>query len=137
MDPFFLGSVAASAFAGMVGVEVIKKLLMDKIFPAQDFNTEDRVLLRQNAALITQLNSTVVTLADKVKSLYELHDIKDPDGVPLVFTPRSWNETQKENLSITKDLVHSQKETARALEGVTKIVEKLTEKVIEISIRSQ
>lgn len=137
MDPFFLGSVAASAFAGMVGVEVIKKLLMDKIFPAQDFNPEDRELLKSNSQAISTLNTLVPALAEKVKALYELHDIKDQDGIPLVFAPRSWNETQKENLDITKDLVHSQKETAKALEGVTKIVEKLTEKVIEINVRSR
>lgn len=129
MDPIALGTLALSAAGAVVGVEVLKKLIMDKVFPPKDFNPKDRVLLHEMHAEITSMRTLVTESYSKVIELHSMHDVKDNDGVPLVYVPRSWGKTQEETLNVSKDIAFSQRETAKALESVTRVIERLHDKI--------
>lgn len=131
MEPVVIGSVAATAAMAILGVEVIKKLILDKIFPPQDFNAEDRKMLNDLKEKLKNFEET----EEKIKLLHQAHDAKDQDGVPLWFVPRSWQHTQQETLNATREIAFTQKETARALEGVTRVIERLADQVSNLRLR--
>lgn len=128
MDPL---SVAVAAALAILGAEVVKKLLMDKIFPPTDFNKVDRRTLNSVGEILNNFKE----VEDKVTKLHEMHDNKDQDGVPLWFVPRSWQQTQQETLNATKEIAFAQKETARALEGVTRVTERLADRITDLRTR--
>jgi len=73
---------------------------------------------------------------DKVRSLIHsnVETIKtiistpDPDGNLLVFTPRSWQESQKEIVTICRDITETQKSMQNTQESMLKAIEKIVEK---------
>jgi hypothetical protein len=56
--------------------------------------------------------------------LHELHAQKDKDGVPLVYVPRSWAETQKDMKDVMQRIVNDQTRIADILERIEKKLEK-------------
>jgi len=141
MDP---SAAVLAVVASMVGMEVIKKLLMDKVFPPKSpappiFTKEEKKVFYQMKAKLDKIPEDILTLTEKehrlLEELYTMHDARDQDGIPLWYVPRSWHQTQQETLNVTKEIAFAQKETARALEGVTKVVERLADKISDIPRR--
>ena len=132
MEPVALGTLALSAAGAVVGVEVIKKLIMDKIFPPKDFSPADRIILNSMESDLRDMKDAISGMKKKMDELHTLNSIKDNDGVPLVYIPRSLAKAVNENLNVTRDVAFSQKETAKALESVTRIIERLAEKIAEM-----
>ena len=137
MDP--AGTVLVIV-ASIIGMEVIKKLIMDKIFPsppepAPIFSKEEKkifYLMKNKLDLLPTDSPTLTTYEHKcLTELYRIHDNKDQDGIPLWYVPRSWHKTQKETLKVSQEIAYAQKETAKALEGVTKVIERLADKIAD------
>lgn len=91
-----------------IGVEVLKGLFLNKVFPSETLKEDER------------------------KWLGEVHRVStktDPDGSPLVYSPRAWQECQKEMLECIREINITQKETMVALGGLIKAIDKLTDKI--------
>ena len=59
----------------------------------------------------------------KLYYIYSLHTEKDNDGVPLVYVPRSWGETQKDMKDVMQRIVNDQTRIADILERIEKKLE--------------
>jgi len=55
--------------------------------------------------------------------IYNIHTEKDNDGVPLVYVPRSWAETQKDMRNVMQRIVNDQTRIADILERIEKKLE--------------
>jgi hypothetical protein len=119
------GAVAGLVTAVVALVELVKYLITRFIPPKQHLHEDDqekRDATRLNVQKITDelpkffdsLNRT----AQLVVKLWEVHDRRDQDGVPVWYVPRSWAETQEkvvENLRQVAEL------TRRSLELLERI----------------
>ena len=56
----------------------------------------------------------------KLAYIYSIHKEKDNDGVPMVYVPRSWGETQKDMKDVMQRIVNDQ---TRILERIEKKLE--------------
>jgi len=137
MDP--TGTVLVIV-ASIIGMEVLKKLMMDKIFPpapepAPIFSKEEKKIFYLMKNKLDLIPTEAPTLTDHehkcLTELYTIHDNKDQDGIPLWYVPRSWHKTQEETLKVSQEIAYAQKETAKALEGVTKVIERLADKIAD------
>ena len=102
------GSLLLTIMLAQVGIEVIKSLFISKLFPVDTLREDER------------------------KWLGEIHKTlskTDVEGVPLTYSPRAWNETQKEMLECIREISLTQKQTTYAMEGLVKAIEKLTDKL--------
>jgi len=59
----------------------------------------------------------------KLSYMYSIHTEKDNDGVPLVYVPRSWAETQKDMKDVMQRIVNDQTRIADILERIEKKLE--------------
>ena len=59
----------------------------------------------------------------KLSYIYSIHTEKDNDGVPLVYVPRSWAETQKDMKDVMQRIVNDQTRIADILERIEKKLE--------------
>lgn len=131
-----------------LGLEVIKKIILDLVFPKADIlskDEKDRIISRQTAVLssidgfssehkalvkgLESLSTSLENTNSKIESIFQISQIKDNDGVPLCFFPRSWHETLKETLNATKEISSSQKDIAALLSATSKTLEKLSDRV--------
>ena len=60
-----------------------------------------------------------------LKSLYDLHNHIDTDGVPLWYVPRSWAETQKETVTELRVVTEIQKKTLDIIERIERRLDKI------------
>jgi hypothetical protein len=134
MDP---AGTVVTIIAAIVGMEVLKKIIMDRIFPpASIFGKDERKIFYEMKNSLKDLPKECPTLTedehDALMDLLKMHDVKDMDGVPLWYVPRSWQKTQEETLKVTQEIAFAQKETAKALEGLLKVIERLADKVSDL-----
>lgn len=59
----------------------------------------------------------------KLNYIYGINKEKDNDGVPLVYVPRSWAETQKDMKDVMQRIVNDQTRIADILERIEKKLE--------------
>jgi hypothetical protein len=122
-------------FAAMIGAELLKAKLINWISPPPEpiFSKEEKKLFYGMKHKLDALPTEVLTLTteehEALMELHKIHDNTDQDGIPLWYVPRSWQKTQEETLKVTQEIAYAQKETAKALEGVTKVIERLADKI--------
>jgi len=59
----------------------------------------------------------------KLNYIYGVNKEKDHDGIPLVYVPRSWAETQKDMKDVMQRIVNDQTRIADILERIEKKLE--------------
>lgn len=94
--------------------KIVEKLIdlgYNKFKKPEDDSTECKMILKEMHAMI--------------KTISELTSRVDINGLPMVFFPRNIESRQLESLNLLNDASHSQI-------NVTKILDKLTDKVIDI-----
>lgn len=139
------GSVVIGVAMATLGMKVVEKLVMDKIFPSL-FDAKDKKEIHDGIKDIASIKEdleeiekkildiplTHPTLTDEehkaLVDLLDMHNVKDQDGIPMWFFPRSWHGVQSEILNAQKELAFAQRELVNALEYVSKVVEKLAER---------
>jgi GTP1/Obg family GTP-binding protein len=62
--------------------------------------------------------SRVETILDRVEDLHETHSVRDSDGVPLFYFPRSIQQTQNEMLSRLQSIAEIQRQTLELLRDI-------------------
>lgn len=132
MDP--TGTVL-TIICSIVGMEVIKKIAMDKIFPPPEpiFGETEKQLLTDIELAIKTLPTECPTLTKEeheyLSAIHNLIVVKDNDGVPLTYAPRSWQKTQDDILKVSQDIAFAQRETANTLNSMVKVMDRLADKV--------
>tara|TARA_R110000824_G_scaffold310331_2_gene497632 strand:+ start:1293 stop:1721 length:429 start_codon:yes stop_codon:yes gene_type:complete len=141
MDPTVVGGAIIGIVVTMVGTEVLKTKIMQWIFPTPPppppiFTKEEKKLFYLMKVKLDRLPEDSPTLTkEEHEALLELkrvHDAIDDDGIPLWYVPRSWHKTHEENLKVTQEIAFAQKETAKALDGVFRVIERLADKVADL-----
>jgi len=138
MDPTLIGGAIIGIIVTMIGTEVLKTKIMQSIFPPPlpIFTKEEKRIFYLMKIKLDQIPEEFLTLTkEEHEALIELkraHDAKDDDGIPLWYVPRSWHKTQEETLKVTQEIAFAQKETAKALEGVVRVLERLADKVADL-----
>lgn len=74
-------------------------------------------------AVITSKCGLTESQAEQLRMLHELHNIKDTDGVPLWYVPRSWADTQKEIVNELRSITETQYKTLSLIERLEKKLE--------------
>ena len=73
-----------------------------------------------NKEILEKLRDLPVGLSDRqteqLKVLYDLHNVKDADGMPVWYQPRSLAETQKEIVSELRSIAETQYKTLDIIE---------------------
>ena len=67
--------------------------------------------------------------AHLLKELYEMHNVKDENGVPMMFVPRDIAETQKDVIRSLAQISMMQEKTAYILESMVKSIDRLSDKI--------
>jgi len=60
-----------------------------------------------------------------LKNLWELNNVKDSDGIPLVYVPRSYNEQHEKIIDALTQISKSQERTAYILEQIANGLSKM------------
>jgi len=97
------GEMAALIAVIMGLIEVVKQLigrLISKSKPSETFEAKDR---------------------EKLNYLYHAHNVKDDDGVPLWYVPRSWATSQAEVLKVLTQQTHILDMVSRTLDRLEKV----------------
>jgi len=87
----------------------IVKVLIGKLRGPKDPNRDLRKAIEQQTTAIREIQS-------KTELLYKMHDVRDEDGSPLWYVPRSWSKTQREVVEICQSISATQHNIANALE---------------------
>jgi len=138
MDPSTLAGALFALSATIVGTELIKTKVMQWLVPPPRpwFGEEEKKVFYKMKNILNSIPTEAPTLTkeehEALMSLLNMHATKDQDGIPLWYVPRSWHKTQEEMLKVTREITFAQKETAKALEGVTKVVERLADRVADL-----
>lgn len=141
MEIATFGSIGITVALSVLGAEVIKKKLMDWIFPPAKpvFGETERTMLSDMKNRLNALPEECPTLTAQehkaLMDLLELHSSKDSDGVPLHLVPRSFKTAQDETLKVTQEMTFAQKETARAIENMARVIERLMDRVEDLRRR--
>lgn len=149
MEIATFGSIGLTVALAALAVEVIKKLLMDKIFPPKEkgLSKDERSLLygiRDSIKDLKQVELKDLRLEIEripvgapglseaehkaLMDLMEMHDNKDQDGIPLWWLPRSWHSTLSESLKVSTEIAYNQKDLAKTLDSVVQVLERLVDR---------
>ena len=89
--------IPAFVAAVMMGLFELVKFCINKIKPDDNVLVGD---IKDIKVELEELNKTTLATRQKTNVLYDMHNVKDSDGTPLVYVPRSWADTQKEILDV-------------------------------------
>jgi hypothetical protein len=115
MIPAFIAAV-------MMGLFELVKFCINKIKP------EDSTLVLEIQDTNDKLDKLMIISLDsqqKIKVLDDMHDVRDSDGTPLVYVPRSWADTQKEILHTVDQVSSTQKVLAATMERCVNILDRI------------
>ena len=61
----------------------------------------------------------------QIRDLHIMHDVRDSDGTPLWYVPRSWVTTQKDILETVEKVAHSQEVLGISMERMVGILDRI------------
>lgn len=96
-------AITVCAVEGLIGI--IKMLINKFVDKDRDYLTTEQHMM--------------------LKSLYDLHNHIDTDGVPLWYVPRSWATTQRDIVSELRILSEIQKKTLDIIERLERRLDKI------------
>ena len=59
-----------------------------------------------------------------LKTIHDIVNAKDADGIPMMYVPRMWIKTQAETMEAIKELTKQEERNAIALEHLIKLLER-------------
>jgi len=98
---------------GLVG---IIKILSSKLIG-------DKKQLECAGGLTDEQNQIFIEHGQMLKNMYEMHNRYDSEGVPLIYVPRGWSETQKEIVKMLADIASTQSRTLDIIERLERKLE--------------
>jgi len=141
MEIATFGSIGLTVALASFAVEIIKKLIMEKVFPPKKngLSKEEKSLLfniRDSLIEISRIVHGIPTESPTLtpsehKALFdlmEMHDNRDQDGIPLWWMPRSWHKTLEESLKVSTEIAYNQKDLAKAMDHIVSALERLADK---------
>ena len=115
MVPAFIAAV-------MMGLFELVKFCINKIKPEDSAMVND---ISDIKGQLVELNDTSADTKRKTQELYDMHNVKDGDGTPIWYVPRSWADTQKEILHTVDQVSNTQKSLATTMERCVTILDRI------------
>ena len=119
------GAVAGLVAAVVALVELVKYLVtrlipMKQVIPKEDEEKRDATRLNVQALVeeMPKLKDSLSALTTTVDKLWEVHDRRDQDGVPVWYVPRSWAETQEKVMEVLRDVSNTVRRSVEILERI-------------------
>ncbi len=96
----------------------IVAIVLSQVFSfLMDFGAIPRAPVPTNpSAMDVESREMFTRMAADTRRLYEMHDRRDEDGVPLWYVPRSMTKAVEEQTKVLQELHMSIKEQTRAIE---------------------
>lgn len=114
--------IPAFVAAVMMGLFELVKFCINKIKPDDSALVTDIKDIKEE---LEELGSIAKQTQQKTKELYDMHDVKDGDGTPIWYVPRSWADTQKEILHTVDQVSNTQKSLASTMERCVTILDRI------------
>lgn len=102
--------ITAGIVAAFVTIVEIVKYLITRFVPQKPNLPKDEREERDAT------RDGVRKLVDRVDRLWELHNEKDTDGIPMCYAPRSWVRAQHESEERLREIAESQRRLVSVLE---------------------
>jgi len=67
-------------------------------------------------------------ILELVRKTFDMHDVKDNNGLPLWYIPRDWADTQKDIATLVQKVSYSQESIANSLSELAKAFSKIAER---------
>lgn len=55
---------------------------------------------------------------EKLNDLFTMHNVRDSNGMPIWYIPRSWNDTNEKLLDICTQIVYNQKSILKLMDKI-------------------
>ena len=81
---------------------------------------------------IVRLENNIDDIKDVVGKIHDMHNVKDSDGFPVWYVPRSWQQTQKEIMELNLKIVAILKDMMKTAERTEKEVSQVKDSINDI-----
>ncbi len=120
MGPAETTGIVIVTVAIIQGIFKFAEHLIAKYGSKSGSESEDRISNKDVLEAIVANCGLTDRQSEQLKLLYDQHNVKDSDGMPLWYVPRSWAETQKEIVSELRSLAETQHKTLDIIERLEK-----------------
>jgi uncharacterized protein YlbG (UPF0298 family) len=122
--PVMVGDAAlVSGFIALAyGLIKLATLLVNKLRTKDD---EKPAFTARDREMLTSLYEDHTEVKNLVTKISDIHDVKDEDGIPLVYVPRSYTIQHEKIIDALTQITKSQERTAYILEQIANNLSKL------------
>ena len=85
------------------------------------------ILKRANPEILAE-KQRQSKMENQIQTLYDLHNIRDKDGTPVWYVPRSWMDTQEKVLETCQAIANGQEKLADTLERAATILDRIDQR---------
>jgi hypothetical protein len=71
---------------------------------------ENRELIEKLHGTISEQNKQIALIDETTKATFSMHNVKDQDGIPIWYVPRSWKLIQENIMEICREILNVEKQ---------------------------